>query len=71
MTKADFEAQIAHVQKQFHKRFDLLFWVVASHGGNDTGGEYFLTSDGERVHLYQVKITTYTKYYLSFTRHVI
>ena len=56
MTKEEFKKLVEQVKKWMSERdFDLVFWVVSSHGGIDHFGEFFLDTNCERyLHYYKI-----------------
>ena len=51
MTKGEVNRAIARVNSAM-KGFDLLIWIISSHGGEEAGqGAFFADSEGKRVYL--------------------
>ena len=49
MTKEMFKEKISEVQKLMEgNEYELLFWIVSSHGGNDSHGEFFYDTNLKR-----------------------
>ena len=49
LTKVEFRKLVRTVQsRMMEKEFDMVFWLVSSHGGMDHFGEYFMDTNFER-----------------------
>ncbi len=55
-TREKFESAVISVQRAMANEannFDLLFWVISSHGGTNEHGSFFWDSEGDMIYLYQ------------------